>query len=95
MRDTCMPKIETLKMMVFGQHPTSKEEFESLYDEFMKNMEVFQIHLKTKRMFMVGASLTISDIFFVLMTKDMYQCMMDPKSRGRIPNVNKLFKFVT
>lgn len=61
----------------------------------MKNMEVFQIHLKTKRMFMVGASLTISDIYFVLMTKDMYQCIMDPNSRGRIPNVNKLFKYVT
>jgi len=95
MRETCMPKIETLKMMVFGQHYTTKQEFDILYDEFMKNMEVFQIHLKTKRMFMVGASLTISDIYFVLMTKDMYQCIMDPNSRGRIPNVNKLFKYVT
>ena len=39
--------------------------------------------------------MTISDLFFVLMTKEMYQCVMDPNSRGRIPNVNKLFKYVT
>ena len=41
MRETCMPKIETLKMMVFGQIPATKQQFETLYEEFMKNMEVF------------------------------------------------------
>ena len=41
MRETCMPKIETLKMMVFGQLPATKQQFETLYEEFMKNMEVF------------------------------------------------------
>ena len=46
-------------------------------------------------MFLVGANLTIVDIFLSLALTEMYQCIMDPLFRGKIPNVNKLFKYVT
>jgi glutathione S-transferase len=41
MKETVNPKIEALKMMVYGQYLGTKVEFEKIYDDFMKNMEVF------------------------------------------------------
>lgn len=62
---------------------------------YKKTADVFQIHLKTKRMFLVGANMTICDLFLSLALTEMYQCIMDPHFRGKIPNVNKLIKYVT
>ena len=52
--------------MTFGQYIPTEAEYLSIYTEYQKSMEVFQAHLKTKRMYMVGGNMTISDIFFVL-----------------------------
>ena len=77
-RETCFPQIKSLKMMTFGQYTPTEGEYLSIYSEYQKSMEVFQAHLKTKRMYMVGGNMTISDIFFVLSQIEMYQCIMDP-----------------
>lgn len=96
MRETTFPIIQSLKIMVFGDYAkATQEEYDTIYNNFEQNMKVYQEHLKTKRMYMVGASLTISDIFLVLMLTEMYQCIMNPLFRGQIPNINKLFKHVT
>jgi len=82
-------------MATFGQYRASREEYAIILADYNKNIKVFQAHLKTKRMFIVGASLTVSDIFLVLTQMEMYQCIMDPQFRRYIPNVTKLFKYVT
>lgn len=59
--------------MVYGDYPNATEsEYLAIYQDFEENMKVYQEHLKTKRMYMVGATLTISDIFLALMLADMY-----------------------
>jgi hypothetical protein len=41
MKETVNPKIEALKMMVYGQYSCTKDEYDKIYDDFMKNMDVF------------------------------------------------------
>ena len=90
-----LPIIQQLRLLAFGHEETTRNKYEQIYEMYKKTADVFQIHLKTKRMFMVGANLTICDIFLCLALTEMYQCIMDPHFRGKIPNVNKLFKHVT
>lgn len=95
LREKTMPIVHCLKMLTFGHYKMAKDEYDIVLRDYNKNIKVFQAHLKTKRLYMVGANLTITDIFLTLTQIEMYQCIMDPKDRRYIPNVTKLFKHVT
>lgn len=85
MRESTHPLVESLKIIVYGetiQNKSTLKDYEVINLKFEENILHYQSHLKNKRMYLVNATLTISDIFFVLMLVDMYQTIMDPQFRS-------------
>ena len=61
---------------------------------FKENIKLLNNQLKTTK-FMVGSSLTVSDIYLVLTQVEMQQCLMDTNFKNSLQNINNIFKYMT
>ena len=94
LRQETTPLVKAIQWYTFGHAECTAEEYNYVYSLYKENIKILNNHVKTTK-FMVGSSLTISDIYLVLTQVEMQQCLMDTNFKNSLQFINNIFKHVT